>query len=154
MKKINKALKTQKFWTEYISIYTSIFIVTFFVHIGILHSEKTLLLLCLTKSLITTIPNVIAVMYGRTIEIVQRHWFIETLLYTISSIPILELIIFYKYTNHNIWLSIDMLKWYIIAYFVMGLVIKSYLRFANKIITKIFEGEWFWFSLFLYKKYI
>lgn len=151
MKKLTTAFKTQKFWTEYVSIYTSIFLVTIFVHVGILHSDILLLLICLIKSIVTTIPNVIAVMYGRTTEIVQRHWFIETLLYTFSSIPILETMIFYQYTNHNLWLTIGMIKWYIIAYFIMGLFIKSYLRFANKVITKIFERELFWFSFFYIK---
>jgi len=143
MKKLTNALKTRNFWIEYISIFTSIFMVTIVIHVGILHSDTLLLLICLTKSLITTIPNVIAIMYGRTTKIVQRHWFVETLLYTIVSIPILEIIIFYQYNNYNLWLTIDMIKWYIIAYFMMGLIIKSYLRFANKVITKIFEGELF-----------
>ena len=151
MRKLTTALKTQKFWTEYISIYTSIFMVTIFIHVGILHSDTLLLLICLIESIVTTIPNVIVVMYGRTTQIVKRHWFVETLLYTISSIPIIQIIIFYQYTDYNLWLTIDMLKWCIIAYFVMGLFIKSYLRFANMVITKIFERELFWFSLFLYK---
>lgn len=142
MKRLTNALKTRNFWIEYISIYTSIFIVTVFVQVAMLKSDVSILLFCLVKSLITTIPNVIIIMYGRRMKVVQRNWFIETLIYTISSIPLLEIIIIYEYTQ-NLWLTIHMVEWYIIAYFVMGLVIKSYLRFANKVITKIFEGELF-----------
>ena len=138
MKEITKTLQRQDFWIEYISIYTSIFIVTIFVQVAMLKSDVIILLFCLIKSLVTTIPNVTAIMYGRRKKVVQRHWFVETILYTVCSFPYAEITIIYIYIQ-DIGLIMYMSLWYIIAYFGMGLFIKSYLRLANKVITKIFE---------------
>ena len=147
-------VKKKEFWIECITLYTSILIVTLFVQAIILKVEPGILIFCLIKSLVTTFGNVIIIMLGRRIAFVQKHWFIETVLYTIASIPYIEISTIYVYT-HNFPLSVEMTKWYAIAYFIMGLGIKKYLRLAKKIVTRFLtkrtkKPAYLWSGFFLF----
>jgi|GEM_PF-2567782 len=128
-----RELKTRDFWVEWFALYTSILIVTIVVQYIIIQVDIEILVFCLSKSLATTIINVIVIMLGRRTEFVQRHWFIETLLYTIASMPYAEITMIYVYTS-DLSLFIEMVKWYATAYFVMGLGIKKYLRLTKRFV--------------------
>lgn len=129
-------MRKKEFWIECITLYISILIATLFVQAFILKVETEILIFCLTKSLFTTIVNVLIIMLGRRVAFVQQHWFIETILYTIASIPYIEISTIYVYTG-NFPLLIAMVKWYAIAYFVMGLGIKKYLRWSKEFFMSI-----------------
>ncbi len=129
-------MKKKEFWIECITLYISILIATLFVQAFILKVETEILIFCLTKSLFTTIINVLIIMLGRRIKFVQKHWFIETIMYTIASMPYIEISTIYVYTG-NFPLLMAMAKWYAIAYFVMGLGIKRYVRWTKEFFTKI-----------------
>lgn len=141
-KKLVKTLKTREFWVEYISLYLSITIATLIVQMAVLKIEMGIIVFCLIKSLLVTFPNIIAIMYGRRITIVTKHWFMEVLIYTICSIPYMEISLIYLYKK-DILLSMDMIKWYAAIYFIMGLFIKWYLSLSKRMINKIFDGELF-----------
>ena len=136
------ALKTRDFWVEYISLFVSITIVTLIVQMGILHMEIGIIVFSLIKSLLLTVPNIICIMYGRRITIVTNHWFLETIIYVIFSVPYMEISLIYLYKK-DILLSIDMIKWYAIIYFAMGLFIKWYVNLSKRLINKIFDGDFF-----------
>lgn len=123
-------MRKREFWIECITLYLSILIATMFVQAAILQVDVEILAFCLIKSLITTIANVLIIMLGRQVRFVQQHWFVETILYTIASIPYIEISTIYVYTN-DIALLVGMIQWYAIAYFVMGLGIKKYLRWSK-----------------------
>jgi hypothetical protein len=123
-------MRKREFWIECITLYLSILIATMFVQAAILQVDTEILVFCLIKSLITTIANVLIIMLGRQVRFVQQHWFVETILYTIASIPYIEISTIYVYTN-DIALLMGMIQWYAIAYFVMGLGIKKYLRWSK-----------------------
>lgn len=86
---------------------------------------------CLLKSMFTSIISVTIIMLGRRTNIVKRHFLLEAGLYMIASIPYMELIIIYLYKNDGM-LVLDMLKWYAIVYYVMGLGITKLLRKFTK----------------------
>jgi len=142
MKKIVKVFVTRDFWVEYISLYVSIIISTLIVQMAILKMEMSIIIFCLVKSFVVTFPNIIAIMYGRRITIVVKNWFMEVILYVICSLPYVEITLIAMY-KQDFDLSIDMLKYYALVYFVMGLFIKSYLDFSKKLINRIFDGEFF-----------
>lgn len=150
MKKIVKVFVTRDFWVEYISLYVSIIISTLIVQMAILKMEMSIIIFCLVKSFVVTFPNIIAIMYGRRITIVVKNWFMEVILYVICSLPYVEITLIAMY-KQDFDLSIDMLKYYALVYFVMGLFIKSYLNFSKKLINRIFDGEFFWIPVFLFK---
>lgn len=150
MKKIVKVFVTRDFWVEYISLYVSIIISTLIVQMAILKMEMSIIIFCLVKSFVVTFPNIIAIMYGRRITIVVKNWFMEVILYVICSLPYVEITLIAMY-KQDFDLSIDMLKYYALVYFVMGLFIKSYLDFSKKLINRIFDGEFFWIPVFLFK---
>lgn len=129
-------MKKKEFWIECITLYISILVATVFVQAVILKMEIGILAFCLTKSLFTTIINVLIIMLGRRVVFVQRNWFIETILYTIASIPYIEISTIYVYTG-NFPLLIEMVKWYAIAYFIMGFGIKKYLRLSKEFFMNI-----------------
>jgi len=145
-----KALVTREFWVEYISLYVSIIITTLIVQMAILKMEMSIIIFCLIKSFLVTFPNIIAIMYGRRITIVVKNWFMEVLLYVVCSLPYFEITLIAMY-KQDFSLSMDMLKYYVIVYFVMGLFIKPYLSFSKKLINKIFDGEFFWIPVFLFR---
>lgn len=147
--KRKKKMNTRNFFIESIAIYSSIFLVTVIVQGLIIQLELYLLGICLLKSLITTIINTLAVMYGRQRAIVKKHWFLETLVYTVCSLPYVELTMLYLY-QENIALSIKMFVAYVVIYFIFGLFIKKYLNFTKNVINKIFEREE-WLLLFFSK---
>lgn len=134
-----REMKTKNFWIEWLSLYTSILIVTIIVQAIVLRMDMEVVLFCLTKSLVTTIINVMAIMLGRRISFIKRHWFLETILYTLASMPYVEIFLIYTY-KLDFFLLIDMIKCYSIAYFIMGLFIKKYLILTKKIVSKIFNG--------------
>lgn len=149
---IIRELQERDFWVEWFALYTSILIVTIVVQAIIIKVDREVLAFCLSKSLVTTIVNVMVIVIGRRTEFVKRHWFIETLLYTLASMPYAEITMIYVYTL-NFPLFIEMVKWYAIAYFIMGLGIKKYLRLTKKIVrstkksvmiftTKMFKETW------------
>ena len=127
-------MRTKDFWREYISIYSSIAIVTVIVQLAILHIRAEILILCLIKSMATTIPNILTILYGRRTKTVQKHWFRETILYTVASIPYIEITLIYLYSK-DIQLMMNMIQWYLIAYFTMGLIIKDYLQTTKRLLT-------------------
>lgn len=145
-----KALVTREFWVEYISLYVSIIISTLIVQMAILKMDMSIIIFCLIKSFLVTFPNIIAIMYGRRINIVVKNWFMEVLLYVVCSLPYFEITLIAMYKQDFI-LSIDMLKYYALVYFVMGLFIKPYLSFSKKLINRIFDGEFFWTPVFLFR---
>lgn len=145
-----KAIVTREFWVEYISLYVSIIISTLIVQMAILKMEMSIIIFCLVKSFLVTFPNIIAIMYGRRINIVVKNWFMEVLLYVICSLPYFEITLIAMYEQDFI-LGMDMLKYYILVYFVMGLFIKPYLSFSKKLINRIFDGEFFWTPVFLFR---
>lgn len=142
-----RKMNTRDFFIESIAIYSSIFLVTVIVQGFIIQLELYLLGICLLKSLITTIVNTLAVMYGRQITIVKKHWFIGTLVYTICSLPYVELTMLYLY-QEDISLSLKMFISYVVIYFIFGLFIKRYLKFTKNVINKIFERGGSWFPFF------
>ena len=129
-----QAIKTKDFWREYISIYSSIVIVTLIVQLAILHIRIEILTLCLIKSMITTIPNVLTILYGRNIKIIKKHWFRETILYTLASMPYVEISLIYLYSQDT-QLMMNMIQWYLMAYFTMGLIIKDYIQTTKRLLT-------------------
>ena len=129
-----QAIKTKDFWREYISIYSSIVIVTLIVQLAILHIRIEILTLCLIKSMITTIPNVLTILYGRNIKIIKKHWFRKTILYTLASMPYVEISLIYLYSQDT-QLMINMIQWYLMAYFTMGLIIKDYIQTTKRLLT-------------------
>lgn len=129
-----QAIKTKDFWREYISIYSSIVIVTLIVQLAILHIRIEILTLCLIKSMITTIPNVLTILYGRNTKIIKKHWFRETILYTLVSMPYVEISLIYLYSQDT-QLMINMIQWYLMAYFTMGLIIKDYIQTTKRLLT-------------------
>jgi hypothetical protein len=129
-----QGMRTKEFWREYISIYSSIMIVTLLVQSVILHIRAEILILCLIKSLITTIPNVLTILYGRNTKIIKKHWFRETILYTLASMPYVEISLIYLYSQDT-QLMMNMIQWYLMAYFTMGLIIKDYLQTTKKLLT-------------------
>lgn len=133
-----KEIKTKNFWIECIALYTSIMIVTIIVQAIILRIDIEIVLFCLTKSLITTVVNVMAIMIGRINSFVKSHWFLEAMVYTFASIPYVEISLIYSY-KLDFPLFMDMAKWYFIAYFIMGLFIKKYLRFTKHIVSKLMQ---------------
>lgn len=148
-----QAIRTKSFWREYISIYSSIVIVTLVVQSSILHVPVGILIFCLLKSMITTIPNVLTIIYGRNTKTIKKHWFRETILYTIASIPYIEITLIYQHTK-DLQLMIHMIQWYLMAYFTMGLIIKDYLQTTKRLLT--FKKTWkkpvsFWDRFLLIK---
>lgn len=141
-KKFVKTIKTRDFWVEYISLYISIIIATLIVQMALLKMELGIIIFCLIKSLLLTVPNIIAIMYGRRITIVINHWFMEVMVYVVCSIPYMEISLIYLYKK-DLLLSMDMLKYYAIIYFMMGFFIKWYVDLSKRMIHKIFDGELF-----------
>lgn len=133
MKTKNKFL-TKDFWIEYITIYISIITVTIIIQIAILQLDLLLLAYCLGKSIFTTIPNVAAIMYGRSKEIINKNRFREALLFSVSSLPYLEIFLISEYEK-NLKIIIKVIILYVTAYFIMGLFNKFYLGFIKKIVT-------------------
>lgn len=132
-------MKKKEFWIECITLYISILIAVLFVQVIILKVETEILIFCLTKSLFTTIVNVLLIMLGRQIRFVQKYWFIETIVYTILSIPYVEISTIYAY-KRDFPLLLKMLEWYAITYFVMGLGIKKYMRWTKEFFTKVLRN--------------
>ncbi len=148
-------MRKREFWIECITLYLSILIATMFVQAAILQVDTEILVFCLIKSLITTIANVLIIMLGRQVRFAQQHWFVETILYTIASIPYIEISTIYVYTN-DIALLMGMIQWYAIAYFVMGLGIKKYLRWSKALFMNAKKWResaslWSGFFYFLYR---
>ncbi|MEI7557742.1 MAG: hypothetical protein WCJ45_02670 [bacterium] len=141
-KKFVKAIKTRDFWVEYISLYVSIIIATLIVQMALLKMEISIIIFCLIKSLLVTVPNIIAIMYGRRITIVINHWFMEVIVYVLCSIPYMEITLIYLY-KQDIKLTWNMITDYATVYFVMGFFIKWYLGLSKRLINKIFDGELF-----------
>ena len=137
-----KILKTRDFWVEYISLYVSIVIVTLIVQMAIIKQDLLIILFCLIKSLIMTVPNIIGIILGRHIRIVTNHWFLETIIYTVLSMPYFEIFLIHS-VKQDMHLLRDMIEYYAIAYFIMGLFIKRYVDFSKRLINRIFDGELF-----------
>jgi len=150
--KFINAIKTRDFWVEYISLYVSITIATLIVQMAILKMEMSIIIFCLVKSLLITFPNIIAIMYGRRINIFVKNYLMEVVLYVVCSLPYWEITLIYLYKK-DFLLSVDMMKYYVIVYFIMGLFIKWYLGFSRRLINKIFDGEFFWIPVFLFRLY-
>lgn len=128
-----KRFLTKEFWVEYITIYISIIIVTITIQIVILRLDVLLLAYCLAKSVFTTIPNVAAIMYGRSKEIISKNRFREALLFVVSSLPYLEIFVISGYERN--WETIGkVIVLYFIAYFIMGLFNRPYLETIKKIV--------------------
>ena len=140
--KFIRTIKTRDFWVEYISLYISITIATLIVQMAILRMEMSIIIFCLIKSLLITFPNIIAIMYGRRITIVTNNYLIEVILYVICSLPYWEITLIYLYKK-DFLLSLDMIKYYTMVYFLMGLFINYYLSLSRKLINKIFDGGLF-----------
>lgn len=132
-------MKKKEFWIECITLYISILIAVLFVQAIILKVEIGILIFCLTKSFFTSIINVLLIMLGRQIRFVQKRWFVETIVYTILSIPYVEISIIYAYTG-NFPLFLKMMQWYAITYFAIGLGIKKYLKWTKQFFTKILKN--------------
>lgn len=133
MKKIEKIIG-KNFLIEYFTIYISIITLTIIVQTVLLKLDIELVLLCITKSIFTTVPNVLAIMYGKKVNIIKKNRFKEALLFTFTSLPYLELSIVYAY-ERNINLSLTMIAYYSLAYFLMGLFNRPYLKMIKKAVT-------------------
>ena len=104
MKKLKKIIG-KNFLIEYFTIYISIITVTIIVQTVLLKLDIILVLLCITKSIITTVPNVLAIMYGKKVNSIKKSRFKEALFFTLTSLPYLELSIVYVY-EQNVNLSL------------------------------------------------
>jgi len=128
-----KRFLTKDFWIEYVTIYISIITATITIQIAILQLDILLLVYCLGKSIFTTIPNVAAIMYGRSKEVINKNRFREALLFVISSLPYLEIFLISGYERN--WEIIGkVVILYVIAYFLMGLYNRQYLKAIKKIV--------------------
>lgn len=135
-----KPLSTSDFWIEYITLYFSIFVVTIGVQMLFFKIELPVVSLFLLKSLITTIPNIIVIMYGRRVELVKKTRILKALVYAFSSLPYLELLILFIYKK-DIYFSFEILLTYIFVYFCVGFFVDNYILFSKKILHKIFYGD-------------
>lgn len=133
MKKL-KGLFKKNFWIEYVTIYISIITITIIVQTILLRLDIELVLLCITKSIFTTVPNVLAIMYGKKINIIKKSKLREAFLFTFTSLPYLEITLVYIY-EMNPKLSLIMIGYYITAYFLMGIFNRPYLRMIKKAVT-------------------
>lgn len=130
-------LKTEtvkkEFWIEYITIYISIIIVTIIVQKIILGLSNEILIICLIKSLISTIPTIIVIILGKKLTIINKSRFREALLYSISSFPYAEIGVIIGYEN---WITIGKaIGLYMITYFIIGLYNRHYMRLIKKMVT-------------------
>ncbi len=133
-----KRLLTKDFWIEYLTIYISIITVTITIQIVILQLDILLLVYCLAKSIFTTIPNVVAIMYGRSKKVINKNKFREALLFVTTSFPYLEVFLIFGYESNKTiidWEKMSsMICLYIVAYFLMGLYNRQYLQAIKKIV--------------------
>ena len=133
MKKLKKIIG-KNFLIEYFTIYISIITVTIIVQTVLLKLDIILVLLCITKSIITTVPNVLAIMYGKKVNSIKKSRFKEALFFTLTSLPYLELSIVYVY-EQNVNLSLTMIIYYLLSYFFIGLFNRPYLKIIKKAVT-------------------
>lgn len=133
-----KRLLTKDFWIEYLTIYISIITVTITIQIVILQLDILLLVYCLTKSIFTTIPNVVAIIYGRSKKIINKNKFREALLFVTTSFPYLEVFLIFGYESNKTIIDwekmITVTCLYIIAYFLMGLYNRPYLQTIKRLV--------------------
>jgi hypothetical protein len=132
---IRTTVRKKSFWIECITLYSSILIATILVQAIIMRLETYLLIICLTKSVFTTIINVLVIIILRRKKFVRKRRILEILAYTISSMPYIEILIITLIKKEYI-LSMHMIQWYAITYFIMGIFIEEYLRVTRKMLTK------------------
>ena len=145
-----KSLSTSSFWIEYITLYFSILIVTLSVQVIIFRIDLIVVFLCLSKSLFTTIPNILIIMYGRRINMVRKNKILQSLIYAFSSLPYLDITILLLYKK-EFYFFFEILFSYILVYFFVGFFVDKYILFSKKILYKIFYGDT-WSPFFLIKK--
>lgn len=135
-----KLLSTSNFWIEYITLYFSILIVTLSIQLIAFRIDLIVVFLCLSKSLFTTIPNILIIMYGRRVNVVKQNKSLQALVYAFSSLPYLDISILFLYKKEFYFLF-EILFSYILVYFFVGFFIDKYILFAKKILHKIFYGD-------------
>jgi hypothetical protein len=136
--RVRELLSNRDFWIEYITLYFTILIITLLVQLLIFRIELIVILICLSKSLFTTIPNIIVIMYGRRVTVVKKNKILEALVYAFSSLPYLDMLILLIY-KENFNFSFKILVSYISIYFIVGFFIDRYIKFATKVLQKIFN---------------
>lgn len=128
---LRRKIKKKSFWIEGLTLYISIFITTLFVQMIILQIDQIILFICLLKSLLGAFVGTSIFMIIRQYAFTFiKKYRLEIIIYTICSMPYSEIIGIYLY-KRDVQLMISMIKWYAIAYFVMGIVIK----YINRIRT-------------------
>lgn len=125
--------KKKEFWIEYITIYISIIIVTIVVQKVILGLSNEILIICLLKSLASTFPTIMLIIFGKKLSIINKSRFREAMLYSFSSLPYAEIGVIIGYEDlRTIGKAIGL---YIITYFFIGLYNRYYMRLIKKMVT-------------------
>lgn len=124
--------KKKEFWIEYITIYISIIIVTIVVQKIFLGLSNQILTICLLKSLASTFPTIMLIIFGKKLTIINKSRFREAMLYSFSSLPYAEIGVIIGYEN---WITIGKaIGLYIITYFIIGLYNRHYMQLIKKMV--------------------
>jgi hypothetical protein len=136
--KICKIINSRNFWIEYITLYFTILVVTVFVQSIIFSIELNIILVCLSKSLFTTILGILLVICTRRSDKVKKNKILGLFFYVFFSLPYLDLVII-SFQDKLFCFPWNVLIIYILTYFFVGLFVDRYILFAKKTLNKLFD---------------
>ena len=143
------------FLGKYFSLYLPIVGIALLINALIFPSDDELLLILTGKSLLTTIPNVLIILYGTRRNNPPKTKFRYFLWVLIPTLPSLELVVIALY-DQDLWLFLKKTAAYIIVYSIWALYVtynKELALLKNELMerAKDFKDKvvWIWL-LFLY----
>lgn len=120
---------------DYVSIYSLTILVATLIQVVIFNLQTEILLICLIKSVFTSMISIVLVLWGLKLPQVQRHPVLMALIYAITNIPYGDILIMNIYINEISILQV--FGTYFLCYFIIGFFIAKYVYFAKKVLDKI-----------------